>query len=499
MKENRREFWQFEEGRDAFQELKVLVVHASALYHKPRFNLRQGATHRKALKMKPSVDAPLPQRCYLLATLIGLVALLLSCDKPQDRPRRSSSQTLGGFREMIAARPAPDLGRLAERSAPNYTGGDTIESFYDVLKLRDVGEPDAVPVLEKILSDHAGSTRIHGFAAAQALFCIDTPEAHKILAKYLLTSRYNTLLAINYTSHWEMREPERSRFIKRYHLKNLSKDLTLELSAKTQWDNNGRRIDCTVLLRNISGTPFRIRDRQVYLAKMLHFQSEGGTFARSRETVVYKPPMLTWLELAPGASREYNIPVRIKEVHQLKRRYRWLSEDANLVADTFDVMFDIKKTGRFKVYAMFEDQPLTEAQRGRLDFDKPWSGRAVSEPVTVEILEKRSQHFPEPQVYRLATVMGPLAASIRSSPAESFSRDHREYGQVLHMSSGSCAELETHTEMAGKLNHSADNRGKLLPEKLDHLCRMISNLLEKLWQSAPYAIRNTQDRGFENG
>ncbi|MHC4478227.1 MAG: hypothetical protein ACYTEL_21525 [Planctomycetota bacterium] len=325
----------------------------------------------------------------LLVMVTAVGGLIAGCRNDESAPEAegTSSQPSTGYRELIARRPDPDLARLAERSSPGYKGEDTGESFYDILKLRDIGDTKAVAVLERILVDHTDSTRIHGFAAAQALFCIDTPQAHKILAKHLLTSQYNTSLAIDYTFHWEMPEPQRSRFIEQYHLQNLSKDLALELTAKPQQAKGGQRIDFTLVLRNVSDKAYRVPDRQVYLGQMLYFQDQNGLFAGTESTVLYYIDPTKWVQLAPGDSHKYDIAVRIKAVAQLKNRYRSLSKDASLVADTFDMMFDIKKAGRFNVYAMIEQAPFTQAQIGHWGFDNPWSGRAVSKPVTVEIFQ----------------------------------------------------------------------------------------------------------------
>jgi len=321
----------------------------------------------------------------LFATIL-MVSSIVACrkDKPVSKSKSSSSEHATDYVELLAARPLPDLAHLAERSSPSYSGKDTIESFRDILKLRDVGDKEAVPVLEEILVEHSGSTRIHGFAAAQALFCIGTPEAHRILANHLLSSQYNVQLSFNYTYHWEMAEPKRSRFIKRYHLQNLSKDLTLKLKFN-MYEMNGQLIDFTVTLHNVSGKPLEFWERQVYLGQMLYFQRRDGNFARCKQIVVYQPPMPLITKLQSGATHVYNIAVRINDAGQLKNRPKWLSEDTEIVAGTPDVMFELGKAGRFKVYAMFEQQPLPQTQIDHFKINNPWSGRAVSEPVTIDI------------------------------------------------------------------------------------------------------------------
>jgi hypothetical protein len=327
-----------------------------------------------------SISVLLSKWTFVLVAVLAGIGFIFGCQKVD-----TGNESLTEFGRLIADRPLPDLTRLADRSSPSYQykGEDVMGSFYDILKLREVGDKKAVPVLEKILVEHAGSTRIHGFAAAQALFCIGTSDAHRILAKHLLSSRYNAQLSINYAYHCEMAEPKRSRFIKRYHLQNLSKDLALKLKAKKHEDKDGQLIDLTVILHNVSGEPLEFWDKQVYLGQMLYFQTLNGRFARTRQTVVYNPPSPRTRKLLPGATHEYKVSVRVKDVDLMERRMPSLSEDAEIVACTSDIMFDIRKGGRFKVYAMFEQQPLPQTQINQLGLKNPWSGRAVSKPITV--------------------------------------------------------------------------------------------------------------------
>jgi hypothetical protein len=53
--------------------------------------------------------------------------------------------------------------------------------------------------------------------------------------------------------------------------------------------------------------------------------------------------------------------------------------------DARDVVFDIQKPVEFTVRAMIAVQPLPPVRVARLGFDNPWSGRAVSKPVTILI------------------------------------------------------------------------------------------------------------------
>ena len=321
---------------------------------------------------------------YIVLLAIILCIHMLGCLQKSDGQADEADTE---FAKMLASRPAPDPERLAERSAPSYTGKDTTDAFYDILKLRDVGGPKAVPVLEQIMADNLYSTRIHGFAAAQALFCIGTPKAHQILSKYLLTGRYFARLGIDYTFHWEMEESKRNSFIELYHLKNVSNDLSVRLDAKTH-DKDQQRIDFTVTLHNASDKPLWLVDRQVYRGLMLHFRSERGRFSRTFETAIYEMPLPKWFELLPGKSQQYGIVVYIRRVDEKDYHHWALSKDTILLAETNDTAYDIVRAGRFKIYAMVEAQPPTKLQIEKAGHDNLWSGRAVSMPIMIDIREK---------------------------------------------------------------------------------------------------------------
>lgn len=90
------------------------------------------------------------------------------------------------------------------------------------------------------------------------------------------------------------------------------------------------------------------------------------------------------------------------------------------------------------------------------------------------------------------------AISIPSNIAEGFRRQHnKEYKQFLYISLGSCAELETQITIAKELNYIPNEKEAALLEKLDHLSRMMSNLLKRIMQNSERdthdALRTTQD------
>ena len=92
-----------------------------------------------------------------------------------------------------------------------------------------------------------------------------------------------------------------------------------------------------------------------------------------------------------------------------------------------------------------------------------------------------TQAFPKHELYGIVSQMRRSAISIPSNIAEGFKRYHnKEYRQFLNVTFGSCAELETQVTIAKELKYISLEKESALLEKLDHIGRMITNLLKKL-------------------
>ncbi len=73
------------------------------------------------------------------------------------------------------------------------------------------------------------------------------------------------------------------------------------------------------------------------------------------------------------------------------------------------------------------------------------------------------------------------AISIPSTVAEGFRRYHnKEYKQFLYITLGSCAELETQITIAKELKYITNDEEAELLERMEHIGKMISNLIKKL-------------------
>jgi len=99
----------------------------------------------------------------------------------------------------------------------------------------------------------------------------------------------------------------------------------------------------------------------------------------------------------------------------------------------------------------------------------------------VKDIYKLTEQFPKQEMYGLVSQMRRSSVSIPSNVAEGFRRYHnKEYKQFLYTSLGSCAELETQITIAKELEYVSVDKEAMILERLDHICRMISNLLKKL-------------------
>ena len=72
--------------------------------------------------------------------------------------------------------------------------------------------------------------------------------------------------------------------------------------------------------------------------------------------------------------------------------------------------------------------------------------------------------------------------------AEGFARSHnKEYRQFLYISPGSCAELETQIEIAGRLKYLSENSMKHLIDILQQLGRMLTSLIKCITENISFS------------
>lgn len=95
-----------------------------------------------------------------------------------------------------------------------------------------------------------------------------------------------------------------------------------------------------------------------------------------------------------------------------------------------------------------------------------------------------SSKFPKEELYGLVSQMRRSALSIPSNIAEGFNRTHKkDYKRFLNIALGSCAELETQTEIACELEYLGIGDKEVILNKIDYEARMIRSLINRIEQS----------------
>ncbi|MCY2929503.1 MAG: HEAT repeat domain-containing protein [Planctomycetota bacterium] len=331
--------------------------------------------------------------------------------------------------EPSTTRPATDpdarLERLLKTAATH-----TEEGADALLQLRDRPDERATAALESILASLPKGSRNHDLAV-QALFCVGTPQAHAILEKQGVPGPGEAIEAVDWTFGAKLKEPQRSRLIEQYLLRSLSKDLQVQVAVKPRGDADPGRIELGVTVRNVSDKPFHLHNRRYFLGELLHFRAKDGTYIRGMATCKIDPGGSdTWAAMKPGDSLEYPISLQV------------VPHPEGLVG-TGDYVFGIDKPGQYEVLAVVEEPPLPPEELKHLKIAEAWSGRAVSKPVTVEIIAPAPATQP---VSRPAPSASGLSARI-IIPVESKLADGRfsQFDALLELSNGTDKPLRVCT------------------------------------------------------
>lgn len=92
-----------------------------------------------------------------------------------------------------------------------------------------------------------------------------------------------------------------------------------------------------------------------------------------------------------------------------------------------------------------------------------------------------TKSFHKEEIYGLVNQVRRAAVSIPSNIAEGKARQHtKEYIQFLYIALSSCAELETHAVVSRELGYINERVEFELLEDLDHISRMLRNLIKSL-------------------
>lgn len=92
-----------------------------------------------------------------------------------------------------------------------------------------------------------------------------------------------------------------------------------------------------------------------------------------------------------------------------------------------------------------------------------------------------TENFPSRETYGLTSQMRRCAVSIPSNIAEGFRRrGSKEFKHFLSITQGSLAELETQIVISQRLSYLSTAEEADVLERIDHLCRMVTNLSRTL-------------------
>lgn len=98
-----------------------------------------------------------------------------------------------------------------------------------------------------------------------------------------------------------------------------------------------------------------------------------------------------------------------------------------------------------------------------------------------EGMYRATQDFPSRERYGLVSQMRRCAISIPSNIAEGFVRKHsKEFRHFLSIALGSLAELETQTEMSGRLGYLSESDVRQIVEMTEKLGRMMTNFYKRM-------------------
>lgn len=134
------------------------------------------------------------------------IKVYLEKDSPE--LRKKIPNWLKGFKVNIEV--IGSIKGLLERAKNDFKALIKLRDLVDKKDLSPILSKKAIPILEEILRENIKRGNIFGFAAAQILFSIGTPQAHQLLQKYLFSEEYDYdfNLAIRFMFSWGGDEKE---------------------------------------------------------------------------------------------------------------------------------------------------------------------------------------------------------------------------------------------------------------------------------------------------
>lgn len=177
-----------------------------------------------------------------------------------------------------------------------------------------------------------------------------------------------------------MKKNKRNAFIEQYHLKSLSKDLSLKLRANHLKEE---KIEFVLAFKNISEKSFYLYKKRAYLGDLFLSQDSKGNFVDLEYIKEYKlppPQKEDFILLLPGKETEFKIIAEPKW-----KKIISLSKEA-FVLDWEDMVHFLEKPEIFKVYGIyFVEKDFAKRQEEELCLSNIFWGRVISEPIEIKL------------------------------------------------------------------------------------------------------------------
>lgn len=102
-----------------------------------------------------------------------------------------------------------------------------------------------------------------------------------------------------------------------------------------------------------------------------------------------------------------------------------------------------------------------------------------------------TERFPKEERWALISQMRRAATSVPSNIAEGAARQtKKEFANYIHMAQGSLSELDTHLEIARRLQYLPNEDWKTLDGQIERIDKMLSGLLRHLKKNGPSQTAN---------
>ena len=309
-----------------------------------------------------------------------------------DNPKRNANNEADAGPALAGKPlPEPDLDTLATRCHPDTPPAEAGTAFEELIYLRERPDPAALAVLKQVLEQSGPEKSTHAFAALQALYTLNTEASLALLEETMASPAMfgQTLELIRYTLEWEMDPKQAAGLIEGYCLKNSGKDIILSLGLDAQTAKGGR-VGIDVYFTNTTKRNLVWYDEQalVYFPRGLLLRDKQGRYYAPYKTLAKDGIDHVPTQTGPGKK---TISRRIVMSFHKKP-----DDDKVVWVLTRNMAFDLPAPGEYEAVFMFESPPMNERQRAAWS-DKTaayWSGRVVSEPITITVPEGKSPERP---------------------------------------------------------------------------------------------------------